>query len=154
MTSFITPDLIFSDWILLWSLFYYFLLPKVWGLSTYVYESMNPIIGLWMMLVYNIMELLYLWFNSVSWATIVKFAIVILLIKVIPIILLRNFKIRTLNNVIFIGFLFMLYNLYLYVNNTNAIQVYNRINESMIKNENNTPLLWTFSKIKDILPRH
>lgn len=150
MNTLITPDLIFSDWILVWSLCYYFLLPKILGLSSYAYESLNPSIGLWAMLMYNIIEWIYLWSKSVSWILLIEFALVIFLIKVIPIILLRNIKIRTLNNVIFIGFLFVLYNIYLYIKNTNAINVYNKINKSLVQNENKTPFLWIFSQIKTI----
>jgi hypothetical protein len=148
MRRFITPDLIFSYWLFFWALIYAVLTPKTLGLSPYVYESMNPIVGLWIGMTYDILELLYLWINYSSHISILlKLTLIIIIIKIIPIFLLMHKKVRVVNNLFFVLGLFIIYNIYLYANNTNLKKVYTGINKSLRDNLNNTPLMWVLSKI-------
>jgi hypothetical protein len=148
MRKFISPDLIFSYWLLFWALIYSVLTPKIMGLSPYVYESLNPEIGLWAAMGYDIIQLLYLWINySTHTRILLKMALIIVIIKAIPIFLLRNKKIRLVNNILFVAGLFILYNMYLYVNNSNLKKVYTGINKSLRDGLNTTPMMWVLSKI-------
>ena len=149
MNTLITPDLIFSYWILAWTFIYYVTTPQILGLSSYAYESLNPSIGLWIALVYSVGEWIYLWNKSISWKILVKMLLIMFLIKIIPIFLLRKKKMQIRNNVLFIIGLYVIYTFYLYSKNTNTIQIYKKINESLTKNENKTPLMGIFSKISN-----
>lgn len=151
MRKFISPDLIFSYWLLFWALIYSVLTPKIMGLSPYVYESLNPEIGLWAAMGYDIIQLLYLWINySTHTRILLKMALIIVIIKAIPIFLLRNKKIRLVNNILFVAGLFILYNMYLYVNNSNLKKVYTGINKSLRDGLNTTPMMWVLSKIENV----
>ena len=147
MRRFITPDLIFSYWLLFWALIYSVLTPQIMGLSPYIYESLNPEIGLWVGMSYDLIELLYLWINySTHIKILLKMALIILIIKAVPIFLLRNKKIRVINNILFVAGLFIVYNIYLYANNSNVKKVYTGINKSLRDDLNNTPMMWVLSK--------
>jgi len=149
MRKFISPDLIFSYWLLFWALIYSVLTPKIMGLSPYVYESLNPEIGLWVGMSYEVIELLYLWINySTHINILLKMALIIVIIKAVPIFLLRNKKIRVVNNILFVVGLFIIYNIYLYVNNTNLTKVYRGINKSLRDGLHNTPMMWVLSKFE------
>jgi hypothetical protein len=109
---------------------------------------MNPIVGLWIGMTYDILELLYLWINYSSHISILlKLTLIIIIIKIIPIFLLMHKKVRVVNNLFFVLGLFIIYNIYLYANNTNLKKVYTGINKSLRDNLNNTPLMWVLSKI-------
>jgi hypothetical protein len=151
MRKFITPDLIFSYWLFFWAFIYYGFSPKTLGLSPYVYESLNPILGLSITMTYDIVELLYLWINYSSHTSILlKMTLIITIIKIIPIFLLMHKKIRVVNNIFFVVGLFVIYKFYLYINHTNVKKVYSGINKSLRDNLNNTPLMWVFSKIEGL----
>jgi hypothetical protein len=144
----IRPDLIFSYWLFFWTLIYAVFTPKITGLSPYVYESLNPIVGLWIAMMYEIFQLLSLWINYSSHIRILlKMALVILIIKVFPIYLLMHKKVRVVNNLFFVLGLFVIYKFYLYINHTNITKVYASINKSLHDDLNNTPLMWILSKI-------
>jgi len=152
MRKFISPDLIFSYWLLFWALIYSVLTPKIMGLSPYVYESLNPEIGLWVGMSYELIELLYLWINySTHINILLKMALIIVIIKAVPIFLLRNKKIRLVNNILFVAGLFIIYKLYLYVNNSNVKKVYTGINKSLRYGLNNTPMMWVLSKFENVI---
>jgi hypothetical protein len=151
MRKFISPDLIFSYWLLFWALIYSVLTPQIMGLSPYVYESLNPEIGLWAAMGYDIIQLLYLWINySTHTRILLKMALIIVIIKAVPIFLLRNKKIRLVNNILFVIGLFIIYKLYLYVNNSNIKKVYTGINKSLRNELNTTPMMWVLSKIENL----
>ena len=71
-------------------------------------------------------------------------------VKAVPIFLLRNKKIRLVNNILFVAGLFIVYNMYLYVNNTNLTKVYRGINKSLRDGLHNTPMMWVLSKIENV----
>jgi hypothetical protein len=122
------------------------------GLSPYVYESLNPEIGLWVGMSYELIELLYLWINySTHINILLKMALIIVIIKAVPIFLLRNKKIRLVNNILFVAGLFIIYKLYLYVNNSNVKKVYTGINKSLRYGLNNTPMMWVLSKFENVI---
>lgn len=122
---FITPDLLFSYWIFAWFLIYL------------VYPVTNPLFGLWVALLENTIAL----FNLKDK---LRFLLMIILFKVIPIYLLRKTKIKWKDVKIF-GIVFIVYNIYLNIRGLNIIKVYKITNQSIQRGDNRTPFYYLTS---------
>jgi hypothetical protein len=139
MKHFITPDLLFSYWIFIWAVIYTFLFT---GFSPYVYQSINPLIPLYIALLYNILEFAGLWLAGVSASILLEFIAMIFTLKIVWIFLLRNTKILLWENMGVMAALFVIYNFYLYLNNTNIISLYKDVNTSLRNGDNRTPFMY------------
>jgi hypothetical protein len=82
-------------------------------------------------------------------AIIASIFIIILSINILLIYLLRNNTIRILRDSTALGLVFVLYNIYLTMQKTSLVEVYNSIAKSIINGENKTPLFYLVSKISD-----
>jgi hypothetical protein len=150
MKNFISPDLIFSDWIFLWAILYYIITvyPSLRsGLSPYIYQSINPSIPLYIVLIYSLIEVTVLWFTGVSAVRLLEIIIIMFVIKIVWIYLLRNTKILLRENIAVMAILFVIYNLYLYLNNTDIISLYKNINKSLLDGDNRTPFMYLIGKL-------
>lgn len=122
----VSVDYIFSYWILLWYLLYIFRITQY-----------NPKFTLFIALIQNIMGLIYkLLFDSILNAFIL--AIIILFIKFIPLYSIIHTKIKK-KDIYFTLLLFILYNLWIYINGTNLYEI-------MIEINNNQGPLFLFMK--------
>jgi len=101
----------------------------------------NPFIAFIIVAIVNTFICLYLLSYNKNYLGIVVFIILNIIIKVIPIILLLGEPIQIWNNICITVFVFLLYNLYLYYNNTDIFTIYNLTVDSIINNKNNTPVL-------------
>lgn len=113
----VSVDYIFSYWILLWYLLYIFRITQY-----------NPKFALFIALIQNIMGLIYkLLFDSILNAFIL--AIIILFIKFIPLYSIIHSKIKK-KDIYFTLLLFILYNLWIYINGTNLYEIIIEINNN------------------------
>jgi len=74
----------------------------------------------------------------------------ILIAKVVPIVVIwynYNKKINTYNDMTKILFLFVIYNIYLSINNTNVITINKKIVQSIERGDNETPFMYITDKI-------
>lgn len=144
--DFVRPDYLFSYWIFAWFLIYYFL-----PIPLFFKKYANPLLGFLIGLIENIGQIfLYstsspisnTWFEN-NW--IIIYFIMILLFKMIPIYILSNHKILWYNDTLVLLFLFLIYNFYLFLNNTNIIEVYKNTIKSIQTGENKTPFFYFVS---------
>jgi len=136
---FISPDYIFSDWIFIWWILFYFKFTKY-----------NPKFILIVSLIQNCFMFLYLFKQNTKKIVIISFFIIDLIIKIIPIILIINTKINK-DDIYFTILLYSAYNLYLYIKNTNVIEITNKILYYQVHNIPKIPSLFISEKIMKFL---
>jgi len=150
MKHFITPDLQFSHWIFIWAVIYYIITiyPSLRArFSPYVYQSINPLIPLYIIVTYSTLEVAVLWFSGVPTLRILQCIAIMFIVKIVWIFLLRNTKILPWENMGVMAALFVLYNVYLYLNNTNIILVYKDVNTSLRNGDNRTPFMYLINTL-------
>lgn len=136
-------DFLFSGWMTVWFLLYWFL-PKTKRSTspiTYTaYEWMNPLLvfllGVWE----NIFTFALLVYYRKSSTILFKFAVVILISKILPIMLLWNRPFHAVFNLALGVLVFLIYNLYLIWNKTNIVNIYSRTFTSLLEDKDKTPL--------------
>ena len=137
----ITIDMLFPYWILLW-FFLYILFRDSYK---WIDKKLNPLLAFYFGLLENIIvfiKLLYKEYIQGSTSTSIRFFLVIMIIKAIPIYILRNHQINWKNDLTVLLLLFLIYNLYLwFVKKTNLSKIYQETEKSIANNENRTPLL-------------
>ena len=128
-------DYIFSYWII-----------AVFILYELGWIKYSPKLLLFAGLLENIGSIALLFFYSVSWLTIFIFIINTFLIKVLPLIIVWKDRIKREDVYFSIG-IFLLYNIWIQINNINIFQFYNLIMDSIIHERNETPFFWTLKKL-------
>lgn len=121
-------DLIFSYWILFWYILY----------ITKTITCCSPKFALFLGIIENIVLLFYISFNGASLSTIIKFIVIIVVMKIIPYYAIRNDKI-VIKDIIVTLLLFIIYMIWLKFNDFGVLDAYNSINNSLIKNNGDTP---------------
>jgi len=132
----INIDLILSYWIFLWFLLFCF------GLIKY-----NPFLLLCLGLLFSFYEIYYLISKKASKYNIIKFTFINIILKSIPVIILflMNKNKCNMNDLLFSIVFVSIYLLYLHFNNTNIIEIYNRILYGLIYDNNNNDYYKTIS---------
>ena len=142
------PDLLFSYWIFLWFLFYYFINKSSSLSSKWVSEHMNPIYLLYIALLENMVTFLFILLVNPNYLIIIQYLLMIFLVKVLPIYLLWNIPIKhKMENIGICAISFIIYLFYLFLNNTDIINVYKRTFTSIINNQSDTPLFYLIHHI-------
>ena len=111
-TGAIRFDYLFSYWIGLWFIIYYFISPPNSKIVQFIKTNMNPTIGLWFALLENIITFLFIIHSHFEWWFFFVFIFMMFSIKILPLYLLRNTKIHVIPNVISLCTLFFIYNIY------------------------------------------
>jgi hypothetical protein len=127
----IRPDFLFSFWIFFWFLLYYF------------FPTLNlpsPVLGLYIALFENLLELFTLIRYNRELSFILQFVAVIVLIKILPLYLLRNVRMVFPQDIYILIGLFSAYLLYLVTQGTNVIEVYRKTDVSLRTGANHTPI--------------
>lgn len=141
-TGTLRPDFLFSYWILLWFIIYYFLwksgVSSETGLNK-LFLSFNPMITLIFAFIENVFAFIVM-FPRLNFITRMKYGAMILTIKMIPIYLLRNRKINYWRDLFALFVVFALYVLWLYYNNATLESVYKKTMTDIESGENRTPL--------------
>jgi hypothetical protein len=144
--KYISSQYIFSDWIFLWFLLYVSPINESNSLGKHYF---NPLLSLYIALFFNIIMFVVLLSKAPRVNVILKFMLMVLCEKVIPILVL-NGEMKSLdfqNNIPFTLGLFTIYLVYLYLENTNFYEVYKSISSSIIKDDNNTPFFALFHRL-------
>ena len=133
----ITPDFIFSDWIFAWFIIYYIFQRRLG-------DDYNPYYALCAGLALS----LFLMFATIKDPLFLFYYFIMLLsIKIIPIYLSRNTRYTHKKLVVFLT-VFILYNIYLTIRQTNIIQIYKQIFTSLKERNNDTPIFYILSKLR------
>jgi len=145
----IRPDFIFSYWIFLWFIIYYFA-----AIPSTIKKYINPFFGLLIALIENIISFIYISIKTKNILIISYYLLMMLLMKGLPIYLLYSHNYNYINYKTDISafiFVFLIYNIYLSINNTNIIEIYKSINKSIFNGENKTPIFYLMTKLSTIL---
>jgi hypothetical protein len=153
---------LFSYWIFFWFLFYYpfTLIPSSFSSSQlfsnlsvdktikWIQKYANPALTLWIALVYEIFVLLLFILHQASPFVLVKFFFIIILIKIIPLYLLRNRPILLWNDLYtFLGHLAVYLFYMFFLIDANPYQIYRDTFQAILKGENKTPFYALLSRV-------
>lgn len=130
-------DFIFSYWILIWYLAY-----------VIQFTNISPKFALMFGVAENIAMFSYIAYVGTPISILMRFGFANLIIKIIPLYLLRGEPIRRVD-VIMTLLIFGLYNAWLYVNGETFSRVVAQITDSLVHNKNETP----FMKLLDHVER-
>lgn len=130
-------DLVFSYWIYVWYILYAF------KIAMY-----SPKFALLLGLVDNIIMLIMMLFYGTSKKTIFYFIVINTLIKVVPLYYLRHEKIR-LGDIYFTLGLFVLFVIWLYINNQSLTGNAKTIYTSLLYGKNKTPFMAFLKQIQN-----
>ena len=130
-------DLVFSYWVYLWFILYYF---KI--------TNFSPKFPLILGLIDNIIMLLLMLVYGTSRETIFYFIIINTLIKVVPLYYLRNEPLK-LRDIYFTCFLFILFVGWLHLNKQSLIGNLKVIHDSLLYGQDKTPFMALLNKIKN-----
>lgn len=129
-------DLVFSYWIYIWFILYIF-----------KYTIYSPKFALTLGLLDNIvlLFLMFIWGTSVK--TIIWFIIINTLIKIMPLyyLITEQYKIK---DIYFTGGLFLIYIIWLHINNQSLVGNIKIIHDSLLYGKNETPFMNLLSKIE------
>ena len=120
-------DYIFSYWIIFWYILY---------ICNFI--KYNPKFVIILGLIENICILLLMFYYNTKSRLIFLFFIMMILLKIIPLYIIRNRKI-TLNDIYFTGVLFSIYIAWMFINKKNTTDFINNTNKLIIYNKNTLP---------------
>jgi fumarate reductase subunit C len=144
MIDFIRPDLLFSYWIYLWFFIFYFTKgDSEFAQNIHFYG--NPVLVFILALVENIITLALLVAENVSFTILAKFALMIVVIKGVPLYLLREQKIHIWRDLFVLSIIFLIYNIYLLLNDTDLIEIYKKTFYTIATGDRKTPFMWLIS---------
>jgi hypothetical protein len=129
-------DFIFSYWILIWYLAY-----------VIQFTNISPKFALMFGLAENIVMFSYIAYIGTPISTLMRFGFTNLIIKIIPIYLLRGEPIRR-SDVTMTLLIFGLYNAWLYVNGETLSHVVAKITDSLANNKNETPFMKLMDRVE------
>jgi len=144
----ITSSFLFSYWILVWFILYYCVDANTkWG--KYIKDHGSPIAGLWMSLLYGLTLFVHILLYNPNRRLLILFAVMLITIKIVPLYLLRSHvfdRYRLFSSALVLAVLFLFYSIYLSAYGTNSIEVYSKVEKSILLGENKTPFLAFLSK--------
>ena len=132
-------DLIFSNWIIVWFLFYYI------GVIPY-----SPKFALILGLFENIILLTMMIINRVRFLSLVQFSCVIFIMKVFPLLVLRNLS-YDVDDIIFTLILFNIYLVWLRMNGQDFYDNIMDAIHSLVGDKADTPIMSLFRKAEKYL---
>ena len=132
-------DFVFSYWILIWFLIYYFANPKTSNIAVIIKKYFNPKLAFILGLIENILTLFFLFIFGKSF-DIMFFAGSVVFLKSIPLYLMRYDKIIWKNDSFVLLVIVALYYSYLRINGTSIYNVYLKTVMSLIERKNQTPM--------------
>ena len=145
----ITPDLILSFWIFIWFIIYYICI--CFNIFPDIIKIFNPLLALCIAFFFNFLQFTYLITNSIKNKKNIKpslrFLIVLLIFKGVPIFLLKNQKINVKNNLLTFVIIIIIYNIYLFIRGTNIYKIYEELNKSLINGQSRSVFISIISKI-------
>jgi hypothetical protein len=142
----IRPDFIFSYWIFVWFLIYF--VSNIF-LNKNIIPS--PLLEMYIGFFTSLYGFYYLLFESSNTLPIMKFLVMLIVIKTIPLLITiylnGNYKINWTYDLKKLLILLLIYFVYLVFWNVNVFDVYNYEGISIINNDNKTPFFYLLTKI-------
>lgn len=147
------PDFLFSYWIYAWFFIFYFTpdhSPKGTP-SALIKQYMNPTFTLYVALLENLATLVLMMVYQTQWVVLLKFVAMMAVVKLLPLYLLRNYPIRWERDLAILIGVFVLYNVYLYWNETDLWSVYSKTFEMVRTNQPYTPFFVIIERISGVI---
>jgi hypothetical protein len=132
MEEYLRIDYFFSYWIVVWFIIYYFIIKTniiQSNTKTNIKNNFNP----------KLCVFIYLLFNKPTTDIIIKYVIMILVLKVIPLYLLQEEKIVLPKDLVPVSGLFIIYNVYIVSLNRSFYTIYTSAVKYHLKGSNQTP---------------
>ena len=146
------PDFLFSYWVLVWFLIFYFIPDTAKGtVSHFIKRSMNPVIAFYIAFVENAATLLAILVYNPIPSILAKYTIMMVCIKILPLYLLRKYPVRWYHDTLVFLTLFAIYNVYLYWNDMNVIDIYKKASLSVLDGNDYTPMFGVFDSIGGLM---
>lgn len=153
-------DWLFSYWVYVWFLIFYFTMGVRNSPSAmYIQRYLNPTLALYFALFENILTFVYIIMVNPEIIIVVKFLLMMLVIKILPIYLIRDKKIHFTNDIYTLILIFGLYNVWLWINDTTIYEVYEHTIQAVSSGDNKTPfynfmnyVYQYFRSIQNLLP--
>ena len=135
------PDFLFSYWIYAWFFLFYFTPDhSTKGTpSDFIKKYLNPTVAFYVALAENLLTFLAILIYNPEINILLKFIAMMLVVKIIPLYLLRNYPIQFSRDIPVLISVFIAYNVYLAWNETDLWDVYKRTFESIRQGQNYTP---------------
>ena len=147
-SNFIRWDSLFSYWILCWFFVYMFSsFYTEFPLFEFIYENTNPLILFIFALLSSIKNTLIIITNNPFSQQLPFHISKFFVIKLIPLFILYNQKIKVIENLIFSLFSFFTYLFYLFIMNKNIFQIYKELENQIKNNKSNTSLEYVIEKM-------
>jgi len=108
-------------------------------IKKYITGNLNPKFAIYIALFENIIFFVYLFIHKSNISTLIKYGIMIIFVKVIPLFALQNEKIKLPHDLISFSILFIVYILYLILIKKTLYGIYKTSAKYLINNENKTP---------------
>jgi hypothetical protein len=141
-------DFLFSYWILVWFILFYFTPANSAGpISKFIRTHLNPALSFYFALVENMGTLFVLILYNPDLWLIFKFVSMVVLLKAIPLYLLQRYPIQWKHDTLVLFVIFGIYNVYLAWNDTTLYQIYERTITSIRTGDNQTPLYALLAKL-------
>ena len=144
--NYISVDYLFSYWIFAWFILFILCIK-----STFVKTHFNPRFALLIALFANILIFIYFLFHNATIQVLLKYILVIILFKIIPLFLLRKEKVRWFNEIRIAVIIFIIYCMYIESNNIHLYDVIEQTAVDILHDTNNTPF---FLLLETILSAH
>jgi hypothetical protein len=145
-------DFLFSYWVFLWAIAFYFIPNNnTHPFTAFIKRNFQPLIALYVALAENIAIFIAILYYNPQWELIIKFITMIMVVKIIPLYLLRNYTIHWQTDIVSFLCIFGVYNAYLFWNDTNIIEIYKKTVYSIVTGRPNTPFFSWIEWIKQRL---
>jgi hypothetical protein len=142
------PDFLFSYWCLAWFIIYYFIDHSTKSpIGQFIKGQMNPKLALIIAFIENFTTFLYMIYLKSDIVNLVRYVGMMLLIKVYPIYLIWSTPIRWSHDIFILSIIFIIYTIWLHINNTNLWKVYKKTFTSIHEGKTNTPLFHLMEKV-------
>lgn len=141
-------DFLFSDWMIIWFVCYYFLPTKYtnkYPITRFFHQEFNPLLAFLLGAIENAFTLIMIIVYTRDAKMTLKYLIMMTFAKVLPIYLLWNRPFHWIHNIVVLIIIFGIYNIYLLANDTNMFHVYERTFTSILEDRDQTPI-YSFAK--------
>jgi hypothetical protein len=135
----IRPDWLFSYWVVIWFLIFYFA-DNGSSVGKWIHRYLNPSIALWIAVLENAATFIFMMIVRPTWEYFLKMLAMMTLIKALPLYLIRQYPIHWQNDIWVFFIVFGIYNVHLWTQDTNLVDIYKRTLTAFYEGSNKTPL--------------
>ena len=150
----IPASYIFSYWIFIWAVIY-IVIKYIYQFSNAKLSKqiqwMNPSLILLVATIWSVESLIMLFYQTASFNVMFKQTLMIISIKIIPLWFIWTYDINLYRDVGIAFAVFLVYCIYLWLNNTDFNTVYTDLTESVENEENRTPFEHLFEKLRSMV---